>query len=1479
MLRESMMNTHFDLTALTRALHACAMACIIAAAPVHAGNETQPVKDAARAGHQLGQSMLGRQRANEPTYTEQGGRHGEGAVVLPGAGVVPLSDVVPGADMARANAIGQIIQDDVAREAAIAQSQQQAATDSSLAAQAYRTGRNSKGQSKVDQLQADAQLWRQADAVRTNEQAIDADLANCKTTTLFQEEVEQGGGTVSQEQTCETLHVPDQATVSRELSTRRDEATLMQRTLRITQEVTLEVDSAQGLGDGDVLGDVQLTMDWTGQVAAVAITQAPSAFNDWRGSITITPHTPLTDPSGETMTLTVTAQRLILQDRISTAPQAPLMGSDAFCTAQWTCEDNAPRTVDGVLVDGAIAAALRPLYPPDANNNPPSASQPLCWRASATYQCPFNIGSMGCWVTPTGEQRCHTTTPGEVTQDTCQGLRSRSDCRPVRSTCNDQARGYGDFCYVETQVYECQRKVDVPEVIQKQRTQCTGALACIGDNCIERADEHATGWTRAQAALSVVQHMLGDRRLSTGQATIVNHPVEQDTPQTPAKTLAAPARVPAGQAEWFAGEAYECRKATGSTLDCCGITQGQGNRTWREVYQRHTRRANAPRVAQVLRQAGVPEQGSWHDLNDAGRWSLASLNKPLFSMIEEIGAGGPMPGEGEGEDPSMAPVLAQYLQEQQAQPDPNWQCTAAERTLATMREAGLCEAVGSYCQPNASGACVESRNVYCCYNSPMSKQLTLAALGGEQAIANGALGTALAPQCGGVGQAVIESIRPDRVDTAEWRGRFQDGGGYPTAASMRANYSQQALTGDGSALATPGQHRPTIGERVGARLDGNKLDAARKAMQLDARGHALAPQAEPNVAGEIALAPTFNSVAAGRIAIVSVRRTGGAGSVSVHYATADDSAHAPTDYEATSGTLTWGAGETGEKTFTVKTLQAAAQASGSAGKSIAIRLDSPTGGASLGEAAGEVRITAAGQPATGGGTPRGQLSMSQTLIWSAPSLDQMALAYQINLINSGQGPVTNPVLRFRAERTTGDIMVFDYGSSPNQMACSQTSVPGNPVTCAPNLTLQPGEGVVLSVVFNATQTGPLTTWCSGQAGSASGPIEVSEAQCQATTQVTEPGGDSGEWAGCLAGNLVTYGTLAIDEFQTLFAGTPEQNLGSVFMVGPERTRAVGFRAPLALGTRGTVTLGPVPPLAGSFPVYARLSRCAGDLSPPMATATNPWQNAQCTFATVQPDGALGNAGSMRWVTSQEEEGRESAQGCTLTPGERYYLNVSALDMTHFPQTGIGTPTCLPGSSCSSSVFWHVEQAPANSIEPAAKTAVQTAPASVPDNCPAPPTGFARADRYASFETVFMDAKGRRLAHPPFIDLNRQQYAAIPFIAPTDGATLHRLDWEQGSGTNALVTISRCPGDVGTRTDDAIALAEACIGTPDGQPRKKGTLIFQGGGSGEADKTCRLFPGRLYYINVFRLGVPGTEDQANPCSGHGQFTCGPRISVR
>jgi ribosomal protein L35AE/L33A len=89
---------------------------------------------------------------------------------------------------------------------------------------------------------------------------------------------------------------------------------------------------------------------------------------------------------------------------------------------------------------------------------------------------------------------------------------------------------------------------------------------------------------------------------------------------------------------------------------------------------------------------------------------------------------------------------------------------------------------------------------------------------------------------------------------------------------------------------------------------------------------------------------TFQALEGGVAHIVVERSHGEKGAVSVRYATADGSAHAGDDYTATSGILTWAAGDERNKVIDVPTLDDSAQ---EGNETVRLTLSAPAGGATI----------------------------------------------------------------------------------------------------------------------------------------------------------------------------------------------------------------------------------------------------------------------------------------------------------------------------------------------------------------------------------------------------------------------------------------------------------------------------------------------------------------------------------------------------
>ena len=161
-------------------------------------------------------------------------------------------------------------------------------------------------------------------------------------------------------------------------------------------------------------------------------------------------------------------------------------------------------------------------------------------------------------------------------------------------------------------------------------------------------------------------------------------------------------------------------------------------------------------------------------------------------------------------------------------------CETEEYEMISQKQLGNCHKVGSYCKSKVLGMCVEKREVYCCFQSPLSRIMN------EQIRLQGDVlgekfdgwGTPKDPKCEGIPLDKVGEVDWDRVDLSEWIALLESTGNMPDADSI----SIEQLTGKGSKLDMDGNRKNTI-DRTLERLDGIDVDGVRSEaidkMELD----------------------------------------------------------------------------------------------------------------------------------------------------------------------------------------------------------------------------------------------------------------------------------------------------------------------------------------------------------------------------------------------------------------------------------------------------------------------------------------------------------------------------------------------------------------------------------------------------------------------------------------------------------------------
>ncbi|MDF5446992.1 conjugal transfer protein TraN, partial [Vibrio parahaemolyticus] len=95
-----------------------------------------------------------------------------------------------------------------------------------------------------------------------------------------------------------------------------------------------------------------------------------------------------------------------------------------------------------------------------------------------------------------------------------------------------------------------------------------------------------------------------------------------------------------------------------------------------------------------------------------------------------------------------------------------YKCEEEEFTMNAKRALKNCTYVGSYCKSKVLGACIEKREAYCCFNSPLSRiiQEQVRPQLGQN------FGDPKNPQCEGIPLDKIAEIDWSKINLDEWLG-------------------------------------------------------------------------------------------------------------------------------------------------------------------------------------------------------------------------------------------------------------------------------------------------------------------------------------------------------------------------------------------------------------------------------------------------------------------------------------------------------------------------------------------------------------------------------------------------------------------------------------------------------------------------------------------------------------------------------------
>lgn len=512
---------------------------------------------------------------------------------------------------------------------------------------------------------------------------------------------------------------------------------------------------------------------------------------------------------------------------------------DGFAEGEITCIDD-PTDATGCTVINGIKVCESQLKP-----SPLPGIPKLCKKVRVKADYDFYKGQMDCWTDPQGETHCPVNTGGNL--NSCQMYEDNPQCGFISSECIDGAEGSSGKCYVFKDTYDCGTDVSIPTLEKETTYQCGGPIRCMGDDCLDITKSQSTDFARASALLNAAQFMTQDMSC-TGQN-------DDDNPTGEENVMCSA----------FAGEAGECKIAVGGVSDCCEKPTNISFADYLNLIMA------VPKLdgAVMGLSDGSAVKGAYQVLRDPVMSGWTEITQPFASYIENISGAvdsflqpvqqfaqetigalkeqitkltsealGNASATGAAGVPAGAPesMTEQILGQQGAAMLSTvmtvytvyvvsmvmiqmiWKCEEKEFTMNAKRALNSCTYVGSYCKSKVLGACVEERESYCCFNSPLSRIIQ------EQVRPQLGLnfGDARAPQCGGIPLDRIADIDWSKVNLDEWLGILQQNGKLPDPASLNLD----ALTGAGSDFNIDGT-RQDASKRVIERLEGINVDKIR----------------------------------------------------------------------------------------------------------------------------------------------------------------------------------------------------------------------------------------------------------------------------------------------------------------------------------------------------------------------------------------------------------------------------------------------------------------------------------------------------------------------------------------------------------------------------------------------------------------------------------------------------------------------------
>lgn len=475
----------------------------------------------------------------------------------------------------------------------------------------------------------------------------------------------------------------------------------------------------------------------------------------------------------------------------------------------------------------------------------------------------------------------------------CKVLEENPSCSYMSQKCVDGAIDNKGLCYITEETWDCGKDVVVEDGGSSSVTECVGPVRCMGSDCITPDQTKSTTFAQTAAKLQSVQFMTQDMNCNTtkdadGKITGITGCTVfggkgfeckvalgglQDCCDVPTAITASGYLTALMQMSKLNTTLMSVSggSATGAigTYQTMGKAIGQGVS---EVTQPFT--SYIENISGSVDSFTQPISAFIDELKQKIKDTITDTIKKMIVKMSEESAAGAVGGEaGSSAADAAAQEAAKAAAEDAAAKQAGsivenmmgaastlmaiyayyviimmiiqavFKCVDDEFDLAGRRKAMVCEKAGSYCKTKSSvsGMCVEKREVFCCYSSPLSR-IIHEQVAPQLGIVSAPITAANpAPVCDGIPLSDISKIDWSKVDLSEWTAILTEYNLMPDAASL----ALEVLTGTGITAAqiegnalnrisehpTPNQPatpREGAVDRTMKRLEGIDVDQVRR---------------------------------------------------------------------------------------------------------------------------------------------------------------------------------------------------------------------------------------------------------------------------------------------------------------------------------------------------------------------------------------------------------------------------------------------------------------------------------------------------------------------------------------------------------------------------------------------------------------------------------------------------------------------------